>query len=241
MTNSFRNERYYDKAYASNSLIKALIKLHLSYDQLSKTRRNIVAIKNRLKSSVPLSVLDFGFGHGTFLYRVPRIHKVAGYELSSEAIRNIKRLFVFFRRDIEIYHQDELFIPSNENKFDLIYCSHVLEHIDNDLRLLSDFHKCLKDDGTLLLNVPVNEVWKDPNHVHEYCSETIGLKLQNTGFAIESTQESDKWTAYILDKEYVSRSVPKIVFRAFRLFLVLLPIALLDFLEKVLSAKYRFQ
>jgi len=50
MGSAARNEHYYDKAYASSNLIKPLIKLYLSYDQLSKTRRNLAAIKNDLKS-----------------------------------------------------------------------------------------------------------------------------------------------------------------------------------------------
>ena len=241
MGSAARNERHYDKAYASRNLIKALIKLYLSYDQLSKTRRNLAAIKNDLKSPTPLSVLDYGFGHGTFLYRIPKIHEVSGCELSSEAIRNIRRLFTLLRRNIALFRQDEFLLPAYEKKYDLICCSHVLEHVESDLKLLGAFHNNLCDGGRLLLNVPINEVWRDPNHVREYCSESMQQQLVSAGFAIESAIEADRWTAFILDHEYVSRSLPKPVIRALRLFLAPLPISLQDGLEKVLPERYRFQ
>ena len=241
MDNTARNESHYDKAYASNSLIKAMIKIYLSYDQLSKTRRNLTTIKHDLKSSVPLSVLDYGFGHGTFLYRVPRVHQLSGCELSSEAIRNIKRLFAIFNREVTLFRQDEIMVPPYDKKYDLIYCSHVMEHVESDLKLLSVFHACLRDGGKLLLNVPINEVWKDPNHLHEYSPQSMQKKLESSGFAVESIKESDRWTAYILDKEYVSKSMPRAIIRFLRLFLAPLPISLLDRMEKALPEKYRFQ
>jgi 2-polyprenyl-3-methyl-5-hydroxy-6-metoxy-1,4-benzoquinol methylase len=241
MGNAARNEQHYDKAYSSNSLIKALAKLFLSYDQLSKTRRNIAAVENHLKSSTGLSVLDYGFGHGTFLYRVPRTHAVTGCELSSEAMRNLKRLFAIAKRPVTLLSQKEFQLASHEMKYDLICCSHVLEHVDNDIELLDAFHDHLRDNGSLLINVPINEVWKDPKHVREYTPAYIDQQLLSAGFIVESLSEADRWTAYILHNEYVSKSLPRLVFKALRLFLAPLPVALLDRMERLLPERYRFQ
>lgn len=241
MDNAARNQTHYDKTYSSRSLTKALIKLYLSYDQLSKTRRNLSIISDDLKSHEPLSVLDYGFGHGTFLYRIPRIHYLSGCELSIEATRNVKRLFALFHREIILIQQDDFLLPSHESKYDLICCSHVLEHVENDLNLLDAFHHSICDGGKLLLNVPINEVWRDPNHVREYSSKSLQKKLERSGFTIESITESDRWTAYILDKEYVSKSLPKAITRFLRLLLAPIPVSLLDRMEKVLLEKYRFQ
>ena len=117
----------------------------------------------------------------------------------------------------------------------------MLEHVESDLQLLGAFHEHLFDGGRLLLNVPVNEVWRDPRHLREYSSESMRQLLERSGFVIASALEADRWTAFILHNEHVSRSMPRPVFRVLRLFLALLPVSLLDGLEKVLPQRYRFQ
>ncbi len=41
--------------------------------------------------------------------------------------------------------------------FDMIYCSHVLEHVADDRRALQEFHRVLKPGGRVLLQVPIHE------------------------------------------------------------------------------------
>lgn len=112
---------------------------------------------------------------------------------------------------------------------------------ESHLKLLNDFRMSLHAGEKLLLNVPINVVWKDPNHLREYSAQTLHEKLEKSGFAVEPSTESDRWTTYILDKGYVSRSVPRTFLRFLRLFLAPLPISLLDRMEKVLPDKYRCQ
>jgi len=49
--------------------------------------------------------------------------------------------------------------------FDLIYCSHVLEHIPNDRRAMRELCRVLKPNGFALLMVPVTriETFEDPS------------------------------------------------------------------------------
>lgn len=42
-----------------------------------------------------------------------------------------------------------------ENSFDLIFCSHVLEHVDDDRQALREFHRVLSSEGLLMLMVPI--------------------------------------------------------------------------------------
>ena len=49
-------------------------------------------------------------------------------------------------------------IEYTSNSFDLILCNHVLEHVKNDLRALSELKRILKSKGILILTVPGN--WK---------------------------------------------------------------------------------
>jgi SAM-dependent methyltransferase len=212
----------------------------VSYDQLSKTRRNLAAARQVPHFDEPLRVLDYGFGLGTFLVRLPRRHRISGVELSDAAARNLKRLCSLLLRSVTLYAPDAL-ADLPPATFDCICCSHVLEHVDDDLHLLVEFHRVLTDNGSLVLNLPINEVWSDPNHVRSYTASSAIELLERAGFGIERVEEADRWTALVLDHERNSRRVPRSILRALRLGLALLPPRVLDATELLLASRYEPQ
>lgn len=57
-------------------------------------------------------------------------------------------------------------IPYPDETFDVIYCSHVLEHVQEDRRALSELYRVLKADGWAILAVPImteNRTFEDPS------------------------------------------------------------------------------
>ena len=52
-----------------------------------------------------------------------------------------------------------------DNPFDVIYCSHVLEHVPDDRRALSEFYRILKPTGWAILLVPIiaEKTFEDPS------------------------------------------------------------------------------
>ena len=55
-------------------------------------------------------------------------------------------------------------IHHTDNTFDIIYCSHVLEHVDDDRKAIREFYRTLKIGGWAILNVPITEeiTFEDP-------------------------------------------------------------------------------
>ena len=55
-------------------------------------------------------------------------------------------------------------IPCGENTFDVIYCSHVLEHVPDDRKALREFWRVLKNGGWAILQVPITSdvTFEDP-------------------------------------------------------------------------------
>ncbi len=45
-------------------------------------------------------------------------------------------------------------IPFEENTFDVAFCNHVMEHVDDDIKAMSEIHRVLKPGGWAIIQVP---------------------------------------------------------------------------------------
>jgi len=48
-----------------------------------------------------------------------------------------------------------------DGSFDVVLCSHVLEHVDDDLAAMSELYRVLKPGGWGILDAPINETYAD--------------------------------------------------------------------------------
>lgn len=91
-------------------------------------------------------------------------------------------------------------IPIRDNKVDLIICSHVLEHIVDDTKAISELYRILRNDGIALIMVPIrgettyedfsiitseerNIHFGQWDHVRMYGSDIVE-RLTNCGFEV---------------------------------------------------------
>ena len=51
---------------------------------------------------------------------------------------------------------DIMSLPFEDNSFDVVMCSHVLEHVFDDIKAMSEFRRVLKPDGIAIIQVPYN-------------------------------------------------------------------------------------
>tara|TARA_Y100000815_G_scaffold201856_1_gene185487 strand:+ start:2131 stop:2883 length:753 start_codon:yes stop_codon:yes gene_type:complete len=96
-------------------------------------------------------------------------------------------------------------ISKESNSFDLILCYHILEHIVDDEKGMSELYRVLKPNGTLLIQTPFKEgkIYEDytltsetdrlkhfgqEDHVRIYSVAGLKERLQNVGFKIEILQ-----------------------------------------------------
>ncbi len=94
-----------------------------------------------------------------------------------------------------------------ENSFDLIFCSHVLEHVEDDRQALREFHRVLSSEGRLMLMIPIfgEKTIQDPSvtdpiererlfgqfdHVRAYGSDFVEI-VASEGFEVVALRPSD--------------------------------------------------
>lgn len=65
-----------------------------------------------------------------------------------------------------IEHVDIEMMPYDDDTFDLLIASHVLEHVEDDRRAIAEIHRVLSPGGSAILQTPfspvLHETWCDP-------------------------------------------------------------------------------
>jgi SAM-dependent methyltransferase len=122
------------------------------------------------------NILDVGGGDGRLLKLFLKDYECYVVDFNPSPIAGVKRIASTL---------DEL--KTNE-QFDIIICSHVLEHVADPVELLTKIRLRLSEKGVLYIEVPV-EVWKGipiqkapVTHVNFFTKESLEVALSVAGF-----------------------------------------------------------
>lgn len=123
-------------------------------------------------------------------------------------------------------------IPFEDNSIDIIFCNHVLEHVDDDRKALSEMKRVLKPGGWAILQVPFfyplpkttyedktiitpeerEKAFGQDDHVRMY-GEDYGQRLAESGLKVVEERlidelSSEEKTRYALpDKEVIYKVI----------------------------------
>ncbi len=119
---------------------------------------------------------------------------------------------VTFQADLQ--HMDMV----EDETYDIIVCSHVLEHVENDAKAMQELHRILKPDGVCLVQVPlivgkhdteeqwnrsIEENWRrfgQGDHSRLYGKEDFIRRLEESGFYVNELGE--EWFGREFYQEY---------------------------------------
>ncbi|WP_057939362.1 class I SAM-dependent methyltransferase [Algoriphagus resistens] len=77
-----------------------------------------------------------------------------------EGLKNLDYITADLESPLAKVKMDVHDIPFPENSFDVVFCNHVLEHVEDDLRACAEFNRVLKPDGWGILQSPVYPIEK---------------------------------------------------------------------------------
>lgn len=111
-------------------------------------------------------------------------------------------------------------IPYENECFDYIFCSHVLEHIEDDKKAMSELYRILSIQGWAILNVPIvtkgkteedfnitskkdrMKYYGHPDHVRNYGIDYKD-RLESVGFKVKVIQSND----FLTKEEIINMSI----------------------------------
>ena len=130
-------------------------------------------------------ILDVGCGTGSLTKSLTPFGDVYGFDISETA--------VYFCRQQGLYNikvGDINNLPYEDNFAEIIVCSDMLEHVDDDIHALKELYRVLKPNGRLVITVPAHKfLWsvhdEALSHRRRYTKRELNYKLKSTGFVVE--------------------------------------------------------
>lgn len=143
------------------------------------------------------SIFDYGFGAGTFFRYCPPSSRLFGVEVDPENVAAVQGMLAArgFRNvnvctiDLKSWSVH----PFLKRSYDIILCSHILEHLPDPVLFLKRIRECISPAGVLIGLVPINERELDPHHVQRIDRSKIEEWVQAVGLRMTTYLEADPW------------------------------------------------
>lgn len=150
-----------------------------------ETNKRIVEIIGSNKE-----VLEVGCGVGILLKQIKaNNNKVTGIDISAVAISLLKENGINGVQSILPN------IPLNDNCFDVVVGTEILEHMDNDKELLIQCNRVCKSGGKIIFVVPDNCLGPEdePEHIRKYTPEDFQKLLSSVSKKVLVERFTDKF------------------------------------------------
>ena len=95
-------------------------------------------------------------------------------------------------------------LPFNDKEFDVVFCSHVLEHVNDEAKSLQEINRVLKDKGVAIIGMPTATMaW-----VHLFSHYFLATH-RNVLFAFKAVGKKDFWKRIMFIFVPGSHSAPR--------------------------------
>jgi SAM-dependent methyltransferase len=197
-------------------------------------RRELKALR-KMFGDDEISIYDAGSGFGQYTYFMAK--KLSPCKILSVDVKKdwIKESEEFFNaRNIQnvSFNVEDLTKIDHRDRFDIIVCVDVMEHIEDDVKVFQNYYRALKKDGFLLINTPSVFGGSDVHDEDEesfigehardgYSKEDFESKLHPVGF---ETYQSIYTYGFWGDKAWrLGIKLPMLLLNISKIFFIVLP------------------
>lgn len=183
----------------------------------------IKQIKNFAEQDSGLKVLDIGCGEGDYTVLFGDRHEVVGIDI----LNGVRKKNNNFKFKID----DATNLSFKDNTFDLTVSFDVIEHLEDDKKMISEAYRVLKKGGRLFFGTPnktrlinqalaiagrprtypylvgVDPVLGEMIHIKEYTAAELKKLLKDAGF--KNIKITPYWFGLTVPFNYGLNSVPK--------------------------------
>lgn len=128
---------------------------YTTYNRVEDIKRLKFIINNLPMKPGQLKILEIGCGNGNISYQLYRYgHDVTGIDISPLTIQHaIEQYGTYDNLRFRVENSEQL-NPGPDDKYDVIVCSEVLEHLYDPDKLISNFTTLLNKNGIAIITVP---------------------------------------------------------------------------------------
>ena len=198
-------------------------------------RRELMKLRKAFGAKT-IEIYDAGTGFGQYSYFMSKKlnpTNIFSVDIKEDWIKDAEDFFSQIKTQDIKFNTEDLLQINHENRFDLILCVDVMEHIHDDIKVFSNFYRALKRGGFLLINTPSiyggSDVHsnEDESFIGEharvgYSQEDLVNKLHPLGFMTYKCQYTYGFWG---DKSWrLGIKYPMILLNFSKLFFIILPI-----------------
>ena len=142
----------------------------------------------------PSKILDAGSGFGQYSFRLARTFpqaQVIGLDLKEQIVDSGNRLAVQFGVDNIKFEKGDLLSMDHESQYDMVLNVDVLEHIEEDRKVIENIGRILKPGGLFVLTTPyfdedhpVQSMFVDEHVRPGYSRKDLEEKLNSAGLEL---------------------------------------------------------
>jgi len=163
----------------------------------------------------PGKILDIGCGLGYLISSFSDKWKKYGFEISEFALSYIKKNFpeINLIQDLDLEKSEP---PQNyKEKFDIVICYHVIEHVENPKKFIENLCKLIKINGFLIIGTPnigspMAKIFKgkfrllgDEGHICLFNKKTMNMLLQENHLEVKKIELPFFKTDYFTLKNFL--------------------------------------